>query len=88
MVDLRRLHRGRGERGGELGGGLGRVAGHQRSGDGHQRLGRHLGNELWDSSGTAQRLAYGAITGGSKTVNAGDTCTIASGALSISVTGH
>lgn len=50
--------------------------------------GTWAGNELWDSSGTAQRLAYGAITGGSKTVNAGDTCTIASGALSISVTGH
>lgn len=46
------------------------------------------GNELWDSSGTPQRLFYGAITGGSKTVNSGDTCTIASGSLSVSVTGH
>ena len=50
--------------------------------------GTWAGNELWDSSGTPQRIAYGAITGGSKTVNAGDTCTIASGSLSVSVTGH
>lgn len=50
--------------------------------------GTWAGNELWDSSGTAQRIAYGALTGGAKTVNAGDTCTIASGSLSVSVTGH
>lgn len=50
--------------------------------------GTWAGNELWDSSATKLRVAYGALTGGNKTVNAGDTCTIASGSLSISVTGH
>lgn len=50
--------------------------------------GTWAGNELWDSSATKLRVAYGALTGSSKTVNAGDTCTIASGSLSISVTGH
>lgn len=39
------------------------------------------GNELWDSSGTPLRTFWGVITGGSKTVNSGDTCTIASGSL-------
>jgi hypothetical protein len=43
------------------------------------------GNELWDSSGTPQRLFWGVISGGSKTVNAGDTCTIASGSLTVSL---
>ena len=46
------------------------------------------GNELWDSSGTPLRLSYGAITGDTKTVNSGDTCTIGSGSLSVAVTGH
>jgi hypothetical protein len=40
------------------------------------------GNELWDSSATSIRTFWGAITGGSKTVNSGDTCTISSGSLS------
>jgi hypothetical protein len=39
------------------------------------------GNELWDSSGTPLRGPWGVITGGSKTVNLGDTCTIISGSL-------
>lgn len=43
------------------------------------------GNELWDSSGAPQRLFWGVISGGSKTVNAGDTCTIASGSLTVSL---
>ena len=43
------------------------------------------GNELWDSSGTPQRLFWGVISGGSKTVNAGDTCTIAAGSLTVSL---
>lgn len=44
------------------------------------------GNELWDSSVTPVRLFWGAISGGSKTVNAGDTCTIAAGSLTVSLT--
>jgi len=44
------------------------------------------GNELWDSSATPVRTFWGAITGGSKTVNSGDTCTIQSGSLTISLT--
>lgn len=44
------------------------------------------GNELWDSSGTPVRTFWGAISGGSKTVNSGDTCTILSGSLTISLT--
>ncbi len=43
------------------------------------------GNELWDSSGTPVRTFWGVITGGSKTVNSGDTCTIQSGSLTISL---
>lgn len=39
------------------------------------------GNELWDSSGTPLRTFWGALSGGSKTVNSGDTCTIASTSL-------
>jgi hypothetical protein len=44
------------------------------------------GNELWDSSATPVRTFWGAITGGSKTVNAGDTCTISAGSLTVSLT--
>lgn len=43
------------------------------------------GNELWDSSATKSRTFYGAITGGSKTVNIGDTATIPSGSLSAAI---
>lgn len=43
------------------------------------------GNELWDSSATPIRTFWGAISGGSKVVNAGDTCTIAAGSLTISL---
>lgn len=39
------------------------------------------GNELWDSSGTPLRTFWGALSGGNKTVNSGDTATIASGSL-------
>lgn len=35
-----------------------------------------------DSSGTIKKLWYGALTGGSKTVNLGDTCTVPSTSLS------
>lgn len=34
-----------------------------------------------DSSGTPKKLFYATLTGGNKTVNAGDTCTVASGSL-------
>jgi hypothetical protein len=34
-----------------------------------------------DSSGTPKKLFYGSFTGGSKTVNLGDTCTVGSGSL-------
>jgi hypothetical protein len=44
------------------------------------------GNELWDSSATPLRTFWGAITGGSKTVNSGDTCTIQAGSLTLSLT--
>lgn len=43
------------------------------------------GNELWDSSATPVRTFWGAITGGSKVVNSGDTCTISAGSLTISL---
>jgi hypothetical protein len=43
------------------------------------------GNELWDSSGTPLRTWWGALAS-SKTVNAGDTCTIGSGALTVGLT--
>lgn len=39
------------------------------------------GNEIWDASGTPLRSLWGPLSGGSKTVNSGDTCTIASAAL-------
>jgi hypothetical protein len=35
-----------------------------------------------DSSGTPKKLHYGTLTGGNKTVNSGDTCTVPSGSLS------
>lgn len=44
------------------------------------------GNELWDSSATPVRTFWGVITGGSKTVNSGDTCTISAGSLTITLT--
>lgn len=34
-----------------------------------------------DSSGTPKKLFYGTLTGGSKTVNLADTCSVASGSL-------
>jgi hypothetical protein len=39
------------------------------------------GNKIVDSSGTPKTTFWGTITGGNKTVNAGDTCTIPSGSL-------
>lgn len=44
-----------------------------------------VGVELWDSAGTPKRQAWGALTA-SKTVNAGDTFSIASGALTLALT--
>ncbi len=43
-----------------------------------------LAVELWDSAGSPIRLAYGALTA-SKTTNAGDTFTIAIGALTMAL---
>lgn len=43
-----------------------------------------VGVEIWDSAGTPVRLWYGALTT-SKTLNAGDTFTIAAGALTVSL---
>ena len=43
-----------------------------------------VGVEIWDSAGTPVRLAYGAL-GSSKTTNSGDTFTIASGALTLTI---
>lgn len=39
------------------------------------------GIEIWDSAGTPVRLWWGALSGGSKTVAAGDTFTFAAGAI-------
>jgi hypothetical protein len=47
--------------------------------------GTWAGNELWDSSGTPLRSFWGALAS-SKTVNAGDTCTIGSGSLTVGLT--
>lgn len=44
-----------------------------------------VGIELWDSAGTPVRLAYGPLTGGGKTTNAGDTFSIAIGDIDISL---
>jgi hypothetical protein len=44
-----------------------------------------VGVEIYDSSGTPKRLFWGALAA-SKTTNAGDTLTIASGALSLAFT--
>jgi len=43
------------------------------------------GVELWDTAGTPKRKWWGPLTGGSKTMNSGDTFSIASGSLSASV---
>jgi hypothetical protein len=43
-----------------------------------------VGVEVWDSAGTPVRLWYGALTA-NKTTNAGDTFTIASGSLALSL---
>jgi len=43
-----------------------------------------VGAELWDSSGTPHRLWFGALSA-SKTVNLGDTFTIAIGAMTIGI---
>lgn len=43
-----------------------------------------VGVEVWDSAGSPVRLAYGAL-GANKTTNSGDTFTVASGALTISL---
>jgi hypothetical protein len=40
------------------------------------------GNIIKDSAGTPKEIWYAALTGGTKAINAGDTCTIASGSLS------
>jgi L-alanine-DL-glutamate epimerase-like enolase superfamily enzyme len=42
-----------------------------------------VGIELWDNSGTAQRLEYGSMT--SKTTQAGDTLTFTSGAITSAI---
>lgn len=43
------------------------------------------GNRIVDSSATPKVTFWGTITGGNKTVNAGDTCTIPSGSLQTSL---
>lgn len=43
-----------------------------------------VGVEIWDSAGSPVRLAYGALSA-SKTTNSGDTFTIASGALTLTI---
>lgn len=43
-----------------------------------------VGVEIWDSAGSPVRLAYGALSA-NKTTNSGDTFTIASGALTLSL---
>lgn len=43
------------------------------------------GNRLVDSAGTPKTTFWGTITGGNKTVNAGDTCTVPSGSLQTSL---
>lgn len=43
-----------------------------------------VGIELWDSAGSPVRIAYGALSA-SKTVNAGDTFTIAIGDIDITI---
>lgn len=44
-----------------------------------------VGVELWDSAGTPVRKHWGALTA-SKTVNSGDTFTVASGSLTVAFT--
>jgi hypothetical protein len=43
------------------------------------------GNEIWDVSGTPLRSFWGALAGGTKVVNLGDTCQIGSGQLTVSL---
>lgn len=43
-----------------------------------------VGVEVWDTAGSPVRLAYGALAS-SKTTNSGDTFTVASGALTITL---
>lgn len=43
------------------------------------------GNRLVDSTGTPKETFWGTITGGNKTINAGDTCTVPSGSLQTSL---
>ena len=43
------------------------------------------GNRLIDSTGTPKETFWGTLTGGNKTINAGDTCTIPSGSLQTSL---
>jgi hypothetical protein len=43
-----------------------------------------VGGELWDSSGTPHRLWFGALSA-SKTVNLGDTFSVAIGAMTIGI---
>jgi hypothetical protein len=43
------------------------------------------GNKIVDSAGTPKTTFWGTITGGNKTVNAGDTCTVPSGSLQTSL---
>ena len=43
-----------------------------------------VGVELWDSSGTPQRIDWGSMT--SKTLQAGDTLSFTSGAITVAIT--
>ena len=43
-----------------------------------------VGVEVWDTAGSPVRLAYGALTA-SKTTNSGDTFTVATGVLTITI---
>lgn len=47
--------------------------------------GTWAGNRLQDSTGTPKETFWGTLTGGNKTINAGDTCTIPSGSLQTSL---
>ena len=43
------------------------------------------GNRIQDTTATNRELWYAPLTGGNKTVNAGDTCTIPSGSLTLNL---
>jgi hypothetical protein len=45
------------------------------------------GIEIWDTAGTPLRWIYGALTGGSVTVNAGNTLQFAAGSITLTATG-